>query len=443
MKSQETVTHYKILDGKTIKITIMKTTKYLFGVILVCFSILHLASCSDADVNRAWGSKTAPVQVSNVRVKNISGGAILYFDRPDDVNFYYLKAIYNSEPGVEMSANSSYYTDSILLVGFATAGEYDVNLYSMSYGDAASKPVVVKIQPTTPPYLLVAENLEITPTFGGVRVQSVNETGANLSIEVVKKNSESKWEDVTTAYTKAQNINFAARGLDPEPAEFGVLIKDRWGHKSPIVSQALTPWYEVECDKSIMKKYVMSNGSEFASDTWQCHQWASTQPPNPENKLERLWDGMKNTSTQPTFHTKLDAPMPQHFTADLGDTYKLSRLVIHWRAIPSATAYFFDSGHIRYFELWGSNDPNIKDNFEDPWFKIGDFESKRPSGSTRPSTIDPLTEDEKEIITYGQEFEIPEDTPPVRYYRFKSLETWGKIQAVMVNELTFYGTDSK
>lgn len=421
----------------------MKTIKYLYAVILFCLPLLNFTSCSDADVNKAWGSKTAPAQVTNVRVKNISGGAIVYFDRPDDSNFFYLRATFDTEPGVEMSANASYYTDSVLLVGFAQAGEYDVKLYSMSYGGANSEPLIVKIQPTTPPYLLVADQLSLSPTFGGIRVQSSNETGADLAIGVVKKNEEGKWEDVTMAYTKALNVNFAARGQEATEAEFGVFIRDRWGHKSDIISETLTPWYEVECDKSIMKKYQMSNGSEFPSDTWICHQWASTNPPNPENKLERLWDGMTNTSTQPTFHSKLDAPMPQHFTVDLGATYKLSRLVIHWRAIPSATAYFFDSGHVRYFELWGSNDPNIGDNFDAPWFKIGDFESTRPSGSTRPSSIDPLTADDLELITYGQEFEMPEDAPAVRYYRFKSLETWGKIQAVMINEFTFYGTESE
>lgn len=421
----------------------METIKYLYISIVICLSLFLVTSCGDADVNKAWGSKTPPAQVSNVRVKNISGGAILYFDRPDDINFYYLKATYNSEPGVEMSVNSSYYTDSVLLVGFAATGEYDVNLYSMSYGNTASKPLIVKIQPTTPPYLLVAENLALSPTFGGIRIQSLNETGANLSIGIMKKNSAGVWEDVTTAYTKAHNINFAARGLESESSEFGVYIKDRWKHKSPIITETLTPWYEVMCNKAIMKKYVMSNGSEFPSDTWVCHQWGSTRPPNPENKLERLWDGMTNTATQPTFHTLLAAPMPQHFTVDLGDTYTLSRLVIHWRATQTAVENFFTGGHVRKFELWGSNDSNIGDNFEEPWFKIGDFESKRPSGSTRTSLIDPLTDDDKEVIIYGQEFEMPEDTPPVRYYRFKSLETWGKIQAVMINELTFYGTDSK
>jgi hypothetical protein len=419
----------------------MKTLKYLYGIALACFAAVAFTSCADADVNKAWGSKTAPAQISNIRIKNISGGAILYYDRPDDINFYYLKAKYNSEPGIERVANASFYTDSILLVGFEKAGEYEVKLYSISYGETASEPVVVKVNPTTPPYLLVAEQMSVAPTFGGLRVKSVNETGADIAIGVMKKGATGEWIDVTTFYTKAINVIYAAREQAPVETEFGVYVKDRWQHKSEIQTAVLTPWLETECSKTLMKKYVMSNGSEFPSDSWVCHQWASTQPPNKSNTLECLWDLMTNTSTQPCFHSKLDAPLPQWFTLDLGATYQLSRMVVHWRTTPSDSRYFFQSGHVRYFELWGSNDANIGDNFDAPWFKIGDFESTRPSGSTNTSLIDPLTADDKEIAARGQEFEMPEDIPSVRYFRFKSLETWGKIQAVMINELTFFGTE--
>ena len=42
------------------------------------------------------------------------------------------------------TVNASFYTDSLVVEGFPTKGEYDVELYSVSYGEAVSTPLVVK-----------------------------------------------------------------------------------------------------------------------------------------------------------------------------------------------------------------------------------------------------------------------------------------------------------
>ena len=50
------------------------------------------------------------------------------------------------------TVNASFYTDSLVVEGFPTKGEYDIELYSVSYGEVVSTPLVVKVSPDTPPY---------------------------------------------------------------------------------------------------------------------------------------------------------------------------------------------------------------------------------------------------------------------------------------------------
>lgn len=66
------------------------------------------------------------------------------------------------------TVNASFYTDSLVVEGFPTKGEYDVELYSVSYGEAVSTPLVVKVSPDTPPYQKVRGTLISAETFGGV-----------------------------------------------------------------------------------------------------------------------------------------------------------------------------------------------------------------------------------------------------------------------------------
>ncbi|MGV8091074.1 MAG: DUF5000 domain-containing lipoprotein [Mangrovibacterium sp.] len=411
----------------------MKNTLIYLTLCLFLFT-----SCDQAvDVNIPYGDKISPAQVSNVRVKDSYGESVIYYDRPDDPNLKYVKAVYVTDDGIRFDANASYYTDSILINGFGKAGTYDVELYSVSYGEVYSAPVKVPINPLTPPYIVAWEHLTVSPTFGGIHLLTENGTGAKLAIRTFKKNFADDWEEIGMYYTTTAKIDFSVRGQESIETEFGIQVRDRWGHLSEIKSFVLTPFFELKCDKKLFKKEILP------TDTYIMHNWGN----NPTPTFEYLWDDIIFLNNARCFHTRPTDTMPQHFTIDLGKEYRLSRFVVHGRG--EFIAYggptdrwqaFYAAGDLKDFELWGSTNPNrTTGTFDESWFKIGDYTRKRADGSTDPQAIKPLTDEDRALILAGHEFIVPDETPKLRWIRLRALTNYGNVGNIYIDELTFYG----
>src|SRR3546814_19812046 len=76
---------------------------------------------------------------------------------------------------------------------------------------------------------------------------------------------------------------------------------------------------------------------------------------------------------------------------------------------------------------------------EGGWVKLLECEMIKPSG--RPLGNNTL--EDEEVALAGHEFTFPLDAPPVRYLRFKILETWGGTDYMWIRELTFFGQQKK
>jgi hypothetical protein len=197
----------------------MKKKLYKYGLLYIGVA---LAACADnADLNEPTGSTMPPAQVLNATVKNLPGAAIIYYDLPDDQNLKYVRASYKVDNMVR-TVNASFYTDSLVVEGFPTKGEYDIELYSVSYGEVVSSPLVVKVNPDTPPYQKVRGTLVSAETFGGIRVNFDNPEKAKLGLGVIKKQAEGIWTQVYMHYTEAKGGDFYVRGLDAVTTDFGL-----------------------------------------------------------------------------------------------------------------------------------------------------------------------------------------------------------------------------
>ena len=399
----------------------MKKKFYKYGLFYIG---VVLAACADnVDLNEPTGSTTPPSQVLNATVKNLPGAAIIYYDLPDDQNLKYVRASYKVDNMIR-TVNDSFYTDSLVVEGFPTKGEYDVELYSVSYGEAVSTPLVVKVSPDTPPYQKVRGTLISAETFGGIKVNFDNPEKAKLGLGVIKKQAEGIWTQVYMHYTEAKGGDFYVRGLDAVTTDFGIFVRDRWGHLSDTLYVTETPLYEEQCDKSLFRKMALP------TDSYECHSWNEVTK---GNDMTRLWDGI--TDTDPCFQTKTTTVMPQWFTFDMGEKYKLSRFVMVSRYYPGKYGNTFKAGHPKHFELWGSNDPNPDGSFDDSWV-LSEYESVKPSGG---GVNDALTTEDQEAAKNGENFIIPDNAPAVRYIRFKTNDTWGKTRYMHLHELTFFG----
>ena len=397
--------------------------------IIWIWAIFALASCVEADVIKPHGSTAVPGKVTVTEVVNGSGTSVIYYRLPDDNNLQYVKAVYSPRPGVTSEVNASFLTDSLVLKGFKEAGDYTVELYSVSYGGTFSDPVKTTVSPEIPPYQAAATQLVCEATFGGVYVSFDNPTQSNLTVTVSKLGEDGQWSEVQTNYVSQSKVAFSVRGMDAVPSTFKVKIKDRWGSSSESTEFMLTPLFETLCDKSKFAEL------RLAGDTNEQH--------SVDGGIYSIWDNLWNNTNenQQAFHTKPNTPIPQHVSFDMGAVYNLSRLVFHPR-------HLFYNGHPRTFEIYGAVELNpdldvelfdVDGNLDSYWYLLGSFESTRPSGYTVPSSQIANTTEDKEVWATGQEFEFDFGVREARYIRFRTTSTWGNVTYVEIPEIDFYG----
>lgn len=355
----------------------------------------------------------APKQISNVRVTELPGSAILKYDLPKDPNFSYLKAVYEIQPGVFREGKSSMYIDTLALVGFGDVRSYSVKLYSVGRNEKVSDPLVIRVTPKSPPIKEVFKDLKMESTFGGVKISFKNESQAKLSIVVmVDSTGQNTWAPVTTFYTGALDGNFSARGYKPVEKRFAVFVRDRWNNKSDTLIKPLVPMFE----ELIPKPWSVLR---LPGDTYDFVESFS---------VEKLWDNSLARDAG-IFATTGTAPIPQWQTIDLGRKVVLSRMKAFQRQ-----GYEYAGNAVRSFEIWGSNNPS-PDGSWDNWDLLGSFNSFKPSG--QPSGV--VTPEDKQYASFaGEDFDF-DLSPAVRYIRFKTTATYGSAGQVVVAELSFWG----
>jgi len=130
-----------------------------------------------------------------------------------------------------------------------------------------------------------------------------------------------------------------------------------------------------------------------------------------------------------------DAPMPVHFTFDLGVQAKLSRFVLWQRQ----GQWIYNHGNPKRYEIWGTTSPANNGSW-DNWILLASCISEKPS--KQPLGMN--TAEDVAAAARGEETNIALDAPKVRYIRVKILEPWvgsGGL-ATHISEMTFYGNDN-
>jgi len=126
---------------------------------LIIISLLFVWSCkkSESPVEVISNDTTKPGIITDIKVENLNGAALITYSLPKSNNLLYVQAKYPIREGHYRESKTSFYTDTVLVEGFAKAGEYEVVLHAVSRANVMSDPVVVKVNPKTPNYILVNE----------------------------------------------------------------------------------------------------------------------------------------------------------------------------------------------------------------------------------------------------------------------------------------------
>ncbi len=389
---------------------------------VACMLLMALAGCKEDKQFINLNEDNPPAPVTNVTVERLPGAAKISYSLPGDESLHYVRAEYSIRPGEMREAKSSNYVNYVIVDGFPDTLEHEIKLYTVSQGERPSEAITVKIRPLTPPLQEVFNTLTFKETFGGVTISYQNSGGASMAVTLFTPDGNGEMKEVDTYYSKLKEGNFSARGFAAEPRRFGVVIRDRWGNLSDTAKAEITPVFE----ELIPKPFKTYN---LPTDSYGPH--AGTN-----NTVDKIWDNLLsnvNAGGVAVLHTVPGTGMPQQFTFDMGVRAKLSRYKLYGRG--PGNDWAFQQGAPKKWEIWGSNNPDPQGTWAG-WDLLMVCESVKPSGLPVGTNT---AEDNTYAITTGEDFIFPEDAPPVRYIRFRTLETWGYMDYVYIAELTFWG----
>ena len=379
--------------------------------------------------------KTKPGPVTNVKVQNEAGAAIITYDLPNSDNILYVQANYMINDKAGRQTKSSFYADTILVSGFEKSQDYTVTLYTVSRADVKSDPVEVKVHPGTPAYVAAFPTIKTKPDFGGININVLNPFKANLGIITITKDPVTKqYEIINQNYTNDDSISYSLRGYDTIPKDFGIYITDQWGNISDTLLSRVTPIYEVQMDKSKFNPYVLN------TDARTGFGW----------NIQNLWNG--NTGS-PGYHTEqpiLPLVWPAVITFDMGQAAKLSRYTIWNRGIDGSGNWLWQAGAPLTWTLWGRTTnpvdetlpsgpgaPAVGETSANGWINLGTFHLlPKPSGLPNPQ----YTNADLDFWNAGFSYNFSLDLPRIRYIRFQCLENASLTNNFFnIAELTFWG----
>jgi hypothetical protein len=388
----------------------IKTLQLCMILLVVTFSCKR-----DAVNGPIENSSEKPATVSNITVENKSGSALLTYTLPASEGLSYIKAVYEIRPGVKREVVSSSYTNQILIDGYNSTDEHEVQLYAVTKSEVMSDPVTVKIKPLKSAIQLVYENLNIIAGFGGPNIKFTNINKAPVIIVPLIKATNGSLKTLDKIYTQTLAANSTLRGQESIPTNFGFVVMDRFGNHTDTLFKNITPYSEVMLDKSKFTALNLPGDATMAYGTL----------------LNLLWDGVYNTQWPRAF-TLEGVTTPQTITIDLGVTRALSRFVFYPRT--ENTAYYARA-NIRDFEVWASNAPPADGSYNN-WTLLATQSVVKPSGL--PSGTE--TAEDLAYALAGWQTDFEPGMPPFRYFRIKSTRNWENTYAIMGKQIEIYGS---
>lgn len=396
----------------------MKKIK-LYSTFLILFVFLA-QGCKEDKLEPQENNSTPPGQVSNVQVENQSGQAVITYTLPTDQDLLYVKAVYRLASGVIREVKASYYTNSMILDGFGDTEEHEVSIYAVNRSETLSEPVIVIIRPLENPIWKVRRSLTVSPDFSGINIKASNPDKYGIAIEIMKKDSLGNWTAFPSIYTSASKINETKRGLDTLQYSFGVTVRDRFMNYTDTIFADIVPYYEESFSKSLFR-ILRLPGDAKAQD--------------PTLDIDKMWDGNADHTNHNRLLTLTTDDKPQYITFDMGQSAKLSRIKIQnfSEGMSSGNRLFYYRGQLRFFEIWGSENPSA-DGSWDGWTRLGTFECVKPSGLP----YEQQSNEDWDKMVNGVDY-IFENSPKIRYIRIKSIENWEGTTWMEILEVTLYG----
>lgn len=409
----------------------MKKFNYLF--ILLSISIF---SCKNSVVEQL-----KPDSIVNYTVTPINGGGIINYSIPDDRNISYILAEYERN-GKMFTERSSIYNNFVRIEGFKTLDKIPVTLRTVNHKEVKSDPITVEITPLEAPVYLIQQSLTMLTDFGGISAFWKNNTGTEIGVKLMLKDSKNELKDTLVYYSYDVEGSHLFRGFSDTMQTFALCFEDKWGNISDTTYFTATPYFEVEIAKPwTWIKYIPNDNLTNLNSTFT---------------FPRIYDGVKGGNN---CYLTVNGSLGTSFTIDLQQQVQLSRATIWQRWMTTElNIWIFGSTNVASYEMWGTdqieNDkladleywadvPSApRTTFKDKWTYLGKYYLTQPVVGTG-SQADANYEAAKQ----GHDAHIPIGIAPVRYIRFFARSTFSSLGGppirnyYMLSELSFFGNN--
>lgn len=386
---------------------------------LLSGSLLLAVACSEKEITPTSASLGKPNVVTDVTTEPISGGVILNYRIPQNEDLLGVKVVYKISNGNEINRMVSYYNDTIRIEGYIDEEEHTADLYTVNRAMVESDPVNVSFVPRESALTSTVNTMKIKADFGGAIYEWENENRGMLNLDLLATDSVGALTVMKVMTTSSTNGSYSLNGYDTEPRWFAAIFRDNYGNASDTIfpldndgnRMKITPFYEEKLDKKIMNIMSLKNDRDFDREGGNAY----------------LIDDDTNTFG----HTVYTEALPAAITIDLGQTVKLSRIVVNGRLYADS---YFNWGNPRVFDVFTiDHKPDESGNW-DEWQFVMNCEVIKPSGLDGSDTDEDIQAGQE-----GSRFSFPLDMEPTQYVRMNITEIWTKMSFCHISEITLYG----
>lgn len=396
-------------------------------MIMLAILTISIGSCKKNDGYRDPIStdKTKPGPITNVKVKNSNGSAVISYDLPDNQDLLYVVAEYNIRDGVSRAIKASYFLDTMKLDGFHNSQDYSVTLRAVTRANVQSDPVTITVHPDQPYYQLISKSLQLSDDYGGINIKALNAAKSAIAINTLTIDPvTNKFAIADEHYTSVDAIDYSLRGYKTEPQKFGVYISDRFGNVSDTTIVTITPKFEALLDKTKFFNFPLPSDAFIGYG----------------GLVPFIFDGNITEDNGANAWQTTIGPSSKlmQCTFGIGPSYKLTHFVMNFRN--------YGGNNPENFTIYGSNSDNPADavtpggapvgSQSGDWVVLGNFKvpdppSGLPQGQTNAA--------DQAYVNNGIDFNMPANSPPVKYVRIVVKDTWFGLDYTVIREVTFSG----
>ena len=370
-----------------------------------------------------------PDPITNINVVNTFGGAKITYIAEKQPDSSYVIATYQINKN-KIRQSTSGLNEPIILDGFAESKDYIVSIQIVTPNGELSHPIEVKIHPLAPDYLSVRSTINLSADHGGIKISGENRNRSLLFLHILLYNdSAMQYEEKEIISSRARVFDIYSGGLTEEEQMVGICIADRFGNISDTLKNTIKPLREEKLNHKKFYTYALQNDSPIGYDWF----------------FKYLFDGNLG---EPGWHTTANnSDSLMMGTLGLGGSFIISRFVLYNRS-PG----IYQDQNPKKFTLWASTKIAPKEYKNWPasitdegtvlgdWINIGNFVFPDPPSGLPP---DQANNDDRVLGAEGFTFKIRPKLPGVRFIRFQTTETWGRLPYVNANEITLYGSALK